>query len=83
MLCKNKSILGKVHEVSNLRTAEFTKLYENIYRSVNIGLINEMKIICDKMNLNIYEVIEALQKPKGLVFLHFILDLVLVDIVYL
>ena len=73
VLCKNfyKSILGKVHEVSNLRTAEFTKLYENIYRSVNIGLINEMKIICDKMNLNIYEVIEVCKKPKGLVFSSF------------
>ena len=71
-LSKNfyKSFLGKVHEVSNLRTAEFTKLYENIYRSVNIGLINEMKIICDKMNLNIYEVIEA-AKTKGFGFSSF------------
>lgn len=72
MLCKNfyESILDNVHEVSNLRTAEFTKLYENIYRSVNIGLINEMKVICDKMNLNIYEVIEA-AKTKGFGFSSF------------
>lgn len=71
-LCKEfyELIVKNVHEVSNLRTAEFTKLYENIYRSVNIGLINEMKIICDRMNLNIYEVIEA-AKTKGFGFSSF------------
>ena len=42
------------------------KLYENIYRSINIGLANEMKIVCDKMKLNIFEIIEAAStKPFG------------------
>ncbi len=39
--------------------AEATKLLENLYRSVNIGLVNEFKIICDKMNLNVLNIIEA------------------------
>ena len=52
--------------VSNLKTAEITKLFENIYRSVNIGLVNEMKIICDKLDINIHEVIKAAKtKPYG------------------
>lgn len=52
--------------VSDIKTAEFTKLLENIYRSVNIGLINEMKTISDKFKINIYESIEAAKtKPFG------------------
>ena len=43
-------IVKKVIKVNNLDTAEFVKLYENIYRSVNIGLVNEMKIISNKLN---------------------------------
>ena len=43
-------IIKKVVGVSNLETAEFVKLYENIYRSVNIGLVNEMKMISNKLN---------------------------------
>ena len=43
-----------------------TKLHENIYRTVNISLVNEMKMICDKFGINIYEVIEAAKtKPFG------------------
>ena len=43
-----------------------TKLHENIYRLINIGLVNEMKIICDKMNIDIHEVIKAAAtKPFG------------------
>ena len=38
-----------------------TKLHENIYRTVNISLVNEMKMICDKFGINIYEVIEGNQ----------------------
>ncbi len=53
-------------EVNNIETAEITKLYENIYRSVNIGLANEMKIICNKLSINIYDVIKAAKtKPFG------------------
>tara|TARA_B100000900_G_C20500694_1_gene683588 strand:- start:430 stop:1113 length:684 start_codon:yes stop_codon:yes gene_type:complete len=47
-------------------TAEITKLYENIYRSVNIALVNEMKMISQKLNLDIYEIINAAKtKPFG------------------
>ena len=59
-------IVKKVIKVNNLDTAEFVKLYENIYRSVNIGLVNEMKIISNKLNLNIHEIINAAKsKPFG------------------
>ena len=67
-LTKNlySKIIKKIIRVSNLETAEFVKLYENIYRSVNIGLVNEMKIISKKLNLNIYEIIKAAKsKPFG------------------
>ena len=47
-------------------TAEITKLYENIYRSVNIALVNEMKMISNKLGLDIYEIINAAKtKPFG------------------
>jgi len=56
----------KLISVNNIKTAEFTKLLENIYRSVNIGLINEMNHICKKLNINIFEAIEAAgTKPFG------------------
>ena len=52
--------------MKNIETCEMTKLYENIYRSVNIGMVNEMKILCNKMNLNIYDIIKAAKtKPFG------------------
>ena len=61
-----EKIINKVINVSNLETAEFTKLYENIYRSVNIGLVNELKIISNRLNLDIYEIINAAKtKPFG------------------
>lgn len=61
-----KHITHKVVPVSSTRTAEMTKLLENIYRAVNIGLVNEMKIICDKMGIDIHEVIDtAATKPFG------------------
>ncbi len=54
--------------VSNTRVAEMTKLLENIHRAVNIGLVNEMKIVADKMDINIHEVIKAAAtKPFGFV----------------
>lgn len=60
------SLITKTYKVSNLKTAETTKLFENIFRSVNIGLVNEMKIICDKMNLDVHEIINAAStKPFG------------------
>ena len=54
--------------VSSARTAELTKLLENIHRAVNIGLVNEMKIIADRMQIDIHEVIRAAAtKPFGFV----------------
>ncbi len=61
-----KSIGIQTKKISSIKTAEVTKLYENIFRSVNIGLVNEMKLISDKMNVDIHEVIEAAKtKPFG------------------
>jgi len=52
--------------VSDLKTAEMVKLLENIYRSVNIGLVNEIKKITHKMGIDVFEVIEAAKsKPFG------------------
>ena len=62
-----KNIITKIVPVSSTRVAEMTKILENIHRAVNIGLINEMKVVADKMNINIYEVINAAAtKPFGL-----------------
>jgi UDP-N-acetyl-D-glucosamine dehydrogenase len=58
--------IDKVIPVSSTRAAELTKLLENIHRAVNIGLVNEMKIIADKMGIDIHEVIRAAAtKPFG------------------
>jgi UDP-N-acetyl-D-glucosamine dehydrogenase len=52
--------------VSTARTAEMTKLLENTFRAVNIGLVNEIAIICEKLGVNVWEVIEAAAtKPFG------------------
>ncbi len=58
--------IDQVVPVSSTRAAELTKLLENIHRAVNIGLVNEMKIIADKMDIDIHEVIRAAAtKPFG------------------
>ncbi|MDQ3208336.1 MAG: nucleotide sugar dehydrogenase, partial [Gemmatimonadota bacterium] len=52
--------------VSTTEAAELVKLLENTFRSVNIGLVNEMAIVCDKLGVNVWEVIEAAAtKPFG------------------
>lgn len=57
---------SEVYKVSSPRVAEMEKILENTYRNINIGLINEMAIICNKMKINIWEVIEAAKtKPYG------------------
>ncbi|MBI5468041.1 MAG: nucleotide sugar dehydrogenase [Deltaproteobacteria bacterium] len=59
-------IVDRVVSVSSTRVAEMSKLLENIYRSVNIALVNELKMLCDRMGLDIWEVIEASKtKPFG------------------
>jgi UDP-N-acetyl-D-glucosamine dehydrogenase len=61
-------IIDSVVEVSSTKAAEMTKLLENIHRAVNIGLVNELKVVADKMGINIYEVIDAAAtKPFGFV----------------
>jgi UDP-N-acetyl-D-glucosamine dehydrogenase len=62
------NVIDQVVPVSSTKVAEMTKLLENIHRAVNIGLVNEMKIVADKMGINIYEVIDAAAtKPFGFV----------------
>lgn len=55
-----------IHRVSNPAVAEMEKILENTYRNINIGLVNELAILCNKMGINIWEVIDAAKsKPYG------------------
>ena len=70
--CRNKAVeiyktaIENIVPVSSCRAAEATKLLENIYRCVNIALVNELKVIYDKMGIDVWEVIEAAKtKPFG------------------
>ncbi len=57
---------SKVVSVSDTRVAEMTKILENTYRGINIALVNELKIVCQKMGIDIWEVIKAAStKPFG------------------
>ena len=59
-------IIDRVVPVTSTKAAEATKLLENIYRAVNIALVNELKVLFEKMGINIWEVIEAAKtKPFG------------------
>ncbi|MEO1940973.1 MAG: nucleotide sugar dehydrogenase, partial [Candidatus Thioglobus sp.] len=61
-----ETAVDQVVPVSSTKAAEMTKLLENIHRAVNIGLVNEMKIVADKMDIDIHEVIKAAAtKPFG------------------
>ena len=61
-----KQIVEKVHTVSSPKTAEMTKLLENTYRLVNISMINELALLAGKLDIDIWEVIEAAKtKPYG------------------
>lgn len=58
--------IDQVVPVSSTKAAEMTKLLENIHRAVNIGLVNEMKIVADRMGIDIFEVVDAAStKPFG------------------
>jgi UDP-N-acetyl-D-glucosamine dehydrogenase len=60
------SALETVHPVSSPEAAELTKLLENIFRSVNIALVNELAQLCDRMNIDVWEVVgAAATKPFG------------------
>jgi UDP-N-acetyl-D-glucosamine dehydrogenase len=59
-------VFERLVPVSSPEAAELVKLLENTFRSVNIGLVNEMAIVCDKLGVNVWEVIEAAAtKPFG------------------
>ncbi len=61
-----EQIIDKVMPVSSCRAAEMTKLLENTFRIVNLGLINELTLMCDKLGMNIWEIIDAAKtKPYG------------------
>lgn len=61
-----KMALETVVPVSSTRAAEMTKLLENTFRMINIGLVNELALMCDRMNINVWEVIDAAAtKPFG------------------
>ena len=72
--CANTLYLSFINQtvpVSSTETAEATKLMENIFRSVNIALVNELKVIFDKMDIDIWEVIQAAStKPFGYMPFH-------------
>jgi len=64
-------VISEVVPVSSTSVAELTKLFENVYRSVNIALVNELKVICHRMNLDVHEVIgAAATKPFGFQAFH-------------
>ena len=64
--CFYKKLVDKVHLVSTPEVAEMSKLLENVFRAVNIALINEISLLCRLMGINIWEVVEAAAtKPFG------------------
>ena len=61
-----RGVLERVHPVSTATVAEMVKLLENTFRSVNIGLVNEIALMCDRMGIDVWEVIDAAKtKPFG------------------
>ena len=65
-VCLYAQVVAKVIPVSSTKAAEMTKLLENIFRCVNIALVNELKMLCLRMGVDVWEVIEAASsKPFG------------------
>ncbi|MFB3042640.1 MAG: nucleotide sugar dehydrogenase, partial [Candidatus Poribacteria bacterium] len=61
-----EQFINKVHVVSSTQAAEMVKLLENTFRSVNIGLVNEMALMCDRMGMDVWEIVDAAAtKPFG------------------
>lgn len=61
------AVVDKVVPVSTARAAELTKVFENTFRAVNIALVNELMVLCDKMDINVWEVLDAANtKPFGI-----------------
>ncbi|MBO7612098.1 MAG: nucleotide sugar dehydrogenase [Elusimicrobia bacterium] len=66
LACAVYGSFTKVHKVSSTQAAEMVKLLENTFRAVNIGLVNEVALMCDRLGLNVWEVINAsATKPFG------------------
>nr|WP_198949180.1 nucleotide sugar dehydrogenase [Lottiidibacillus patelloidae] len=62
-----EQVIDHVITMSSAKAAELVKVYENTFRAVNIGLVNELTLLCDKMNLNVWEVLDgAFTKPFGI-----------------
>jgi len=51
--------IAKIFPTSSTKVAEMTKVFENVFRSVNIALVNELAVLCDRMGINVFEVIDA------------------------
>lgn len=61
------AFIDQVVKVSSARSAELVKVYENVFRAVNVGLVNELAMLCDRMDLNVWEVLDAAYtKPFGI-----------------
>jgi UDP-N-acetyl-D-glucosamine dehydrogenase len=61
-----RTVCDNLVEVSTLEAAELTKLLENVFRSVNIAMVNELAMLCDRMGIDVWEVVEAAAtKPYG------------------
>lgn len=59
--------IEKIHPVSSTRVAEMSKVFENTYRAVNIAFVNELAMLCDRMNISVWEVLKAAStKPFGI-----------------
>ncbi|MBQ3834027.1 MAG: nucleotide sugar dehydrogenase [Elusimicrobia bacterium] len=66
LACQVYGSFTKVHEVSSTQAAEMVKLLENTFRAVNIALVNEVALMCDRLGLSVWEVIDAsATKPFG------------------
>ena len=66
LACAVYGSFTKVHKVSSTQAAEMVKLLENTFRAVNIGLVNEVALMCDRLGLNVWEIIDAsATKPFG------------------
>ena len=66
ILALYRPVFDQLVLVSSPEAAELVKLHENTFRTVNIGLANEMAIVCDKLGVNVWEVIDAAAtKPFG------------------
>lgn len=64
--CLYRQVIEQVVEVANADTAEMVKIYENVYRAVNIALVNEMKMLCHGLGIDIWDVVVAAStKPFG------------------